>query len=90
MEELIEGVRWAFIDMLEKENEWMDAETKRKAKEKVRIPLDEKKYDFWFNGFSCSPSTVWWIFILTEPLTPNDPRVRYLFWDEYGDFITRR
>uniref|UniRef100_G3UHK0 Phosphate regulating endopeptidase X-linked n=1 Tax=Loxodonta africana TaxID=9785 RepID=G3UHK0_LOXAF len=34
MEELIEGVRWAFIDMLEKENEWMDAETKRKAKEK--------------------------------------------------------
>lgn len=43
MEELIEGVRWAFIDMLEKENEWMDAETKRKAKEKVRIPLDEKK-----------------------------------------------
>lgn len=50
----------------------------------------KKKYDFWFNGFSCSPSTVWWIFILTEPLTPNDPRVRYLFWDEYGDFITRR
>ena len=43
MEELIEGVRWAFIDMLEKENEWMDAGTKRKAKEKVRIPLDEKK-----------------------------------------------
>lgn len=39
MKELIEGVRWAFIDMLEKENEWMDAETKRKAKEKVRIPL---------------------------------------------------
>ncbi|KAL0587941.1 LOW QUALITY PROTEIN: Histone demethylase UTY [Plecturocebus cupreus] len=35
MEELIEGVRWAFIDMLEKENEWMDAGTKRKAKEKV-------------------------------------------------------
>ena len=35
MEELIEGVRWAFIDMLEKENEWMDAGTKRKAQEKV-------------------------------------------------------
>ncbi|OWJ99732.1 PHEX, partial [Cervus elaphus hippelaphus] len=35
MEELIEGVRWAFIDMLEKENEWMDAGTKRKAKEKL-------------------------------------------------------
>lgn len=44
MEELIEGVRWAFIDMLEKENEWMDAGTKRKAKEKVRIPSDEKKH----------------------------------------------
>lgn len=42
MEELIEGVRWAFIDMLEKENEWMDTGTKRKAKEKVRIPFDEK------------------------------------------------
>lgn len=42
MEELIEGVRWAFIDMLEKENEWMDAGTKRKAKEKVRIPFEEK------------------------------------------------
>ncbi|KAK2083043.1 hypothetical protein P7K49_038279 [Saguinus oedipus] len=35
MEELIEGIRWAFIDMLEKENEWMDAGTKRKAKEKA-------------------------------------------------------
>ncbi|MEJ1281334.1 phosphate regulating endopeptidase homolog X-linked [Cricetulus griseus] len=34
MEELIEGVRWAFIDMLEKENDWMDAGTKRKAQEK--------------------------------------------------------
>lgn len=42
MEELIEGVRWAFIDMLEKENEWMDAGTKRKAKEKVRILFYEK------------------------------------------------
>lgn len=60
MEELIEGVRWAFIDMLEKENEWMDAGTKKKAKEKVRIPVyeeEEKKKpnpDSWFNGFSCS------------------------------------
>ncbi|VTJ70345.1 Hypothetical predicted protein [Marmota monax] len=42
MEELIEGVRWAFIDMLEKENDWMDAGTKKKAKEKVRIPFDEQ------------------------------------------------
>lgn len=43
MEELIEGVRWAFIDMLEKENEWMDAGTKRKAQEKVRISFDGRK-----------------------------------------------
>lgn len=35
MEELIDGIRWAFIDMLEKENDWMDAETKEKAIEKV-------------------------------------------------------
>jgi hypothetical protein len=44
MEELIEGVRWAFIDMLEKENEWMDAGTKRKAQEKVGLLwMEEKK-----------------------------------------------
>lgn len=36
MEELIEGVRWAFIDMLEKENDWMDAPTKKRAVDKVR------------------------------------------------------
>uniref|UniRef100_A0A8B9MM27 Phosphate regulating endopeptidase homolog X-linked n=1 Tax=Accipiter nisus TaxID=211598 RepID=A0A8B9MM27_9AVES len=35
MEELTEGIRWAFIDMLEKENDWMDSETKKKAYEKV-------------------------------------------------------
>lgn len=35
MEELIEGIRWAFIDMLEKENDWMDPPTKKKAIEKV-------------------------------------------------------
>ena len=51
MEELIEGVRWAFIDMLEKENEWMDAGTKRKAKEKVRVPLDEKNMTFGLMDF---------------------------------------
>lgn len=39
MEELINGIRWAFIDMLEKENEWMDEETKRKATEKVRTSV---------------------------------------------------
>lgn len=35
MEELINGIRWAFNDILEKENDWMDKETKRKATEKV-------------------------------------------------------
>nr|XP_048296687.1 phosphate-regulating neutral endopeptidase PHEX [Myodes glareolus] len=44
MEELIEGVRWAFIDMLEKENEWMDAGTKRKAREKARAVLAKVGY----------------------------------------------
>ncbi|XP_075855227.1 phosphate-regulating neutral endopeptidase PHEX isoform X2 [Microcebus murinus] len=44
MEELIEGVRWAFIDMLEKENVWMDTETKRKAKEKARAVLAKVGY----------------------------------------------
>lgn len=37
MEELIEGVRWAFIDMLEKENDWMDPPTKKRAVDKVRF-----------------------------------------------------
>lgn len=36
MEELIGGIRWAFIDMLEKENKWMDQPTKKRAIEKVR------------------------------------------------------
>lgn len=36
MEELVEGVRWAFIDMLEKENDWMDTPTKKRAVDKVR------------------------------------------------------
>uniref|UniRef100_A0A4W3ISP1 Phosphate regulating endopeptidase homolog, X-linked n=1 Tax=Callorhinchus milii TaxID=7868 RepID=A0A4W3ISP1_CALMI len=34
-EELVEGVRWAFLDILDKENDWMDKDTKNKAKEKV-------------------------------------------------------
>ncbi|XP_004450420.1 phosphate-regulating neutral endopeptidase PHEX isoform X2 [Dasypus novemcinctus] len=44
MEELIEGVRWAFLDMLEKENDWMDAETKRRAKEKARAVMAKVGY----------------------------------------------
>ncbi|XP_007908778.2 phosphate-regulating neutral endopeptidase PHEX [Callorhinchus milii] len=34
-EELVEGVRWAFLDILDKENDWMDKDTKNKAKEKA-------------------------------------------------------
>ncbi|XP_074070354.1 phosphate-regulating neutral endopeptidase PHEX [Macrotis lagotis] len=44
MEELIEGVRWAFIDMLDKENEWMDTGTKRRAREKARAVLAKVGY----------------------------------------------
>ncbi|KAG7317491.1 hypothetical protein KOW79_018526 [Hemibagrus wyckioides] len=44
MEELIEGIRWAFIDMLEKENDWMDAETKAKAIEKAHAVLPKVGY----------------------------------------------
>lgn len=40
MEELIAGVRWAFIDMLEKENDWMDQPTKKRAVEKVSAPVN--------------------------------------------------
>lgn len=36
MAELTEGIRWAFMDMLENENTWMDLGTKRKAIEKVK------------------------------------------------------
>lgn len=42
MEELIEGIRWAFIDMLQKENDWMDEPTKKKAVEKAGIPDDQR------------------------------------------------
>ncbi|XP_066534834.1 phosphate-regulating neutral endopeptidase PHEX [Hoplias malabaricus] len=44
MEELIEGIRWAFIDMLEKENDWMDGETKKKAIEKAHAVLAKVGY----------------------------------------------
>ncbi|XP_034153705.2 phosphate-regulating neutral endopeptidase PHEX isoform X1 [Pangasianodon hypophthalmus] len=44
MEELIDGIRWAFIDMLEKENDWMDAETKTKAIEKAHAVLPKVGY----------------------------------------------
>ncbi|KAM6907958.1 phosphate-regulating neutral endopeptidase PHEX [Lycodopsis pacificus] len=44
MEELIEGVRWAFIDMLEKENDWMDEPTKKKAIEKAHAVLAKVGY----------------------------------------------
>ncbi|XP_034004572.1 phosphate-regulating neutral endopeptidase PHEX [Trematomus bernacchii] len=44
MEELIEGIRWAFIDMLEKENDWMDKPTKMKAIEKAHAVLAKVGY----------------------------------------------
>ncbi|XP_030624722.1 phosphate-regulating neutral endopeptidase PHEX [Chanos chanos] len=44
MEELIDGIRWAFIDMLEKENDWMDEGTKKKAIEKAHAVLAKVGY----------------------------------------------
>ncbi|KAL2085856.1 hypothetical protein ACEWY4_019176 [Coilia grayii] len=44
MEELIDGIRWAFIDMLEKENDWMDDATKKKAIEKAHAVLPKVGY----------------------------------------------
>nr|XP_023701010.1 phosphate-regulating neutral endopeptidase isoform X3 [Paramormyrops kingsleyae] len=44
MEELVEGIRWAFVDMLEKENTWMDEDTKRKATEKAHAVLAKVGY----------------------------------------------
>ncbi|XP_053562348.1 phosphate-regulating neutral endopeptidase PHEX isoform X3 [Bombina bombina] len=44
MEELVEGIRWAFIDILEKENDWMDEETKLKAKEKANAVMAKVGY----------------------------------------------
>ncbi|KAM8731774.1 phosphate-regulating neutral endopeptidase PHEX [Acanthopagrus schlegelii] len=44
MEELIAGIRWAFIDMLEKENDWMDEPTKKRAVEKAHAVLAKVGY----------------------------------------------
>ncbi|KAM4702180.1 phosphate-regulating neutral endopeptidase PHEX [Discoglossus pictus] len=44
MEELIDGIRWAFIDILEKENDWMDEETKVNAKEKAKAVMAKVGY----------------------------------------------
>lgn len=44
MEELIEGIRAAFIDMLENENDWMDEETKNKAREKANSVMAKVGY----------------------------------------------
>ncbi|XP_048459296.1 phosphate-regulating neutral endopeptidase PHEX [Rhincodon typus] len=49
-EDLVAGIRWAFVDMLEKENDWMDPETKTKAKEKAHGVLAKIGYpDFILN-----------------------------------------
>ncbi|XP_028824345.1 phosphate-regulating neutral endopeptidase PHEX [Denticeps clupeoides] len=44
MEELVDGIRWAFIDMLEQENDWMDEATKKKAVEKAHAVLAKVGY----------------------------------------------
>ncbi|XP_047468059.1 phosphate-regulating neutral endopeptidase PHEX [Mugil cephalus] len=44
MEELIEGIRWAFMDMLEKENDWMDEPTKKRAVEKAHAVMAKVGY----------------------------------------------
>ncbi|XP_007441910.1 metalloendopeptidase homolog PEX-like, partial [Python bivittatus] len=44
MEELTEGIRWAFIDMLENENDWMDSDTKIKAVQKAKAVLAKVGY----------------------------------------------
>ncbi|XP_061820706.1 phosphate-regulating neutral endopeptidase PHEX [Nerophis lumbriciformis] len=44
MDELIDGIRWAFIDMLGKENEWMDEATKTRAVEKAHAVLAKVGY----------------------------------------------
>ncbi|XP_049605007.1 phosphate-regulating neutral endopeptidase PHEX [Syngnathus scovelli] len=44
MDELIDGVRWAFIDMLQKENDWMDEATKTRAVEKAHAVLAKVGY----------------------------------------------
>ncbi|KAM9775122.1 phosphate-regulating neutral endopeptidase PHEX [Syngnathus typhle] len=44
MDELIDGVRWAFIDMLQKENGWMDEATKTRAVEKAHAVLAKVGY----------------------------------------------
>ncbi|XP_069495333.1 phosphate-regulating neutral endopeptidase PHEX isoform X1 [Ambystoma mexicanum] len=44
MQELTEGVRWAFINMLEDDNDWMDEKTKSKAREKANAVLAKVGY----------------------------------------------
>ncbi|XP_061661264.1 phosphate-regulating neutral endopeptidase PHEX isoform X2 [Syngnathoides biaculeatus] len=56
MDELIDGVRWAFVDMLQKENDWMDEATKTRAVEKAHAVLAKVGYpdfirnDSYLNG----------------------------------------
>uniref|UniRef100_A0A3P8UJQ5 Phosphate regulating endopeptidase homolog, X-linked n=1 Tax=Cynoglossus semilaevis TaxID=244447 RepID=A0A3P8UJQ5_CYNSE len=44
MEELIQGIRWSFVDMLEKENRWMDEKTKSRAVAKAHSVLAKVGY----------------------------------------------
>ncbi|CAM9878612.1 unnamed protein product [Lampetra fluviatilis] len=44
MEKLVDGIRWAFVDMLETENTWMDVPTKQKATDKADAVLARVGY----------------------------------------------
>ncbi|XP_051537866.1 phosphate-regulating neutral endopeptidase PHEX isoform X2 [Myxocyprinus asiaticus] len=67
MEELIDGVQWAFIDMLEKENDWMDEETKRKATEKAHAVLAKVGYpEFILNDTYINEDLKWLSFTETD------------------------
>ncbi|XP_051870387.1 phosphate-regulating neutral endopeptidase PHEX [Pristis pectinata] len=71
-EKLIDGIRWAFLDMLDKENDWMDAETKERAKEKAQAILAKVGY----------PN-----FILNDAIINNYRNVTVLATDYFGNVL---
>ncbi|XP_048396047.1 phosphate-regulating neutral endopeptidase PHEX isoform X2 [Stegostoma tigrinum] len=77
-ENLVAGIRWAFVDMLEKENDWMDPETKTKAKEKLTVShtnyfdnVLQSLHFFAQTGFSYLRSRVSKTDWYTSPTTVN-------------------
>uniref|UniRef100_UPI00358F210D phosphate-regulating neutral endopeptidase PHEX-like isoform X1 n=2 Tax=Myxine glutinosa TaxID=7769 RepID=UPI00358F210D len=50
MQELVEGIRWAFVDMLELENDWMDSDTKQRAAEKAQAVMAKIGYPSIFRN----------------------------------------